>query len=629
MNHPFKRPTLTGIVCFCAWLLLMPAAIVAQSNIGGVVNDYYKITAINTAQSSLDVASTTGLSLYDYVMVVQMKGAVVNTANNSSFGTVTSYNDAGNYEINVICGIEPTRVYLLNKLSKTYDPVNGYVQLVRIPSYSNATVTSTLQAQAWDPVSGTGGVLAIITLNTLTLQSDITATDNGFKGGAFKLLNGACSNFFSYTDYFYNTNAVSNGGNYKGEGISDMGVTYSGGRGPIANGGGGGNDHNTGGAGGGNLAAGGDGGNNTSTVGCRGDFPGFGSLALSNAGNRIYLGGGGGTGHANNGGTTGGANGGGIIYIKATDLAGNGYTIAANGSKGSSSIGDGASGGGGGGSVILDVTNYSGVIHVEAKGGSGGDEDNLTIAGRCYGTGGGGGGGVIYYSGAIPGTATNSAAGGAAGVSSNGNPTSCNGTTGATAGANGTVNASYTVNVSNTPETFCNVLLSSKYISLTVSKDNNDHAVLSWKLQGIDAVNNFFVEKTTDGLAWKEIGQINFQTSLLHYIFTDPSANDKGTCYRIRAMLPSGVKYYSNVTCANYTNNKRWLLIGNPVHDYLYINGLPQQPIHIELYDAAGKMVQQYSNTVFTQPLRLNVNKLTAGIYYVRCNGVVKPFLKN
>ena len=241
MNHPFKRPTLTGIVCFCAWLLLMPAAIVAQSNIGGVVNDYYKITAINTAQSSLDVASTTGLSLYDYVMVVQMKGAVVNTANNSSFGNVTSYNDAGNYEINVICGIEPTRVYLLNKLSKTYDPVNGYVQLVRIPSYSNATVTSTLQAQAWDPVSGTGGVLAIITLNTLTLQSDITATDNGFKGGAFKLLNGACSNFFSYTDYFYNTNAVSNGGNYKGEGISDMGVTYSGGRGPIANGGGGGN----------------------------------------------------------------------------------------------------------------------------------------------------------------------------------------------------------------------------------------------------------------------------------------------------------------------------------------------------------------------------------------------------
>jgi Secretion system C-terminal sorting domain len=629
MRRPYYLPISIGYLCMYAWVLLVPALGRGQSNIGGVINSYFKVTAINTVQSSLDVSSTTGISLFDYVMIIQMKGAVVNTSNNSSFGTVTSYNDAGNYEINVICGIEPTRVFMLNKLSKTYDPVNGDVQIVRMPSYNNATVVSTLQAQPWDPVSGTGGVLAAMVLGTLTMQSNIDATDDGYNGGAFKLLNGACSNFFSYTDYFYNTNAITNGGNYKGEGIADMGVNYSGGRGPIANGGGGGNDHNTGGAGGGNLAAGGNGGNNASSVGCRGNFPGFGSLALNNAGNRIYMGGGGGTGHANNGGTTGGANGGGIVYIKATEVIGNSYTIAANGSKGSSSIGDGASGAGGGGTIILDVTTYTGSVNVEAKGGSGGDEDNLNIAGRCYGTGGGGGGGVIYYTGAIPGTATNSAAGGPAGISSSGNPSSCNGVTGATAGANGSVNASYTVSVSNTPETYCNILLSSKYIALTVSKNNNDNAVLKWKLQGIESVNDFTIEKSTDGLVWKAIGKINFQNGLLHYLFTDPSVNTAGTCYRISALLPAGTKYYSNVTCANYSGNKNWLLIGNPVHDFLYINGLPQQPVHIELYDASGKMMQQYNKAIFTQPLQLNVSTLSKGIYYVRCNGSVKPFVKN
>lgn len=629
MRRSYQLPFNIGLLCIYAWLLLIPVFGAGQSIIGGVINSYYKVSAINPAQSSLDVSSTTGLSLFDYVMIIQMKGAVVNTSNTSSFGTVTAYNDAGNYEINVICGIEPTRVYMLNKLSKTYDPVNGDVQIVRIPSYNDAIVTSILKAQSWDPVSGTGGVLAAMVLGTLTMQSDITATDDGYQGGAFKLLNGACSNFFFYTDYFYNTNAITNGGSYKGEGISDMGVNYSGGRGPIANGGGGGNDHNNGGAGGGNLAAGGNGGKNASSIGCRGIFPGFGSLALSNAGNKIYMGGGGGTGHANNGGTTGGANGGGIVYIKATDVIGNGNSISANGSKGSSSIGDGASGAGGGGTIILDVTTYTGAVNVEAKGGSGGDEDNLNIAGRCYGTGGGGGGGVIFYTGSIPGSSTNSAVGGPAGLSSNGNPSSCNGATGATAGADGSVNASYTVSVSNTPETFCNILLSSKYIALTVSKNNNDNAVLNWKLQGIESVNYFTIEKSTDGLVWKELGKINFQTNLIHYLYTDPMTNTSGKCYRIKAMLSYGVKYYSNVTCANFTGSKNWLLIGNPVRDFLYINGLPLQPVHIELYDASGKIIQQYNKTVFTLPLQLNVSKISKGIYYLRCNGSVKPFVKN
>ena len=630
MKGRIIRHNITALVARCLWLLLLiPACAIAQNNIGGIINSYYKITSINTAQSSLDMISTTGLSLYDNVMIIQMKGANVNTSNSSSFGNITSYNDAGNYEINTICGIEPTRVYLLNKISRTYDPVNGFVQLVRIPSYPNATVISTLQAQPWDKTTGTGGVLALMVNGTLTIQSNISVTDNGFKGGGFKQLTGICTNFFFYTNYFYNTAAVTNGGNYKGESIAELSNTYSGGMGASANAGGGGNDHNTGGGGGGNLAAGGAGGHNTSTVGCRGDYPGAGAYGLNNAGNKIYMGGGGGTGHDDGTDvTTGGGNGAGIIFIKTTELAGNGYTIEANGSKGTSTVGDGASGGGAGGTIIMDVFSYTGTVNVEVKGGNGGDEDNFNIAGRCYGTGGGGGAGAIYYTGVLPPVPNNNTTPGTAGIAFNGSPVSCNGVTGATAGANGTVTDNYIVSVSNTPETFCNTLLSSKYIALVVNKNISGNNLLKWKIQGVDNAGYFVIEKSGESLVWKEAGRVGYQQSFTSYQFKDEVINNGPVYYRIKAVFPSGVNYYSNVVYVKNSSNSKWLIVGNPVKDYLYINGLPEQTTGIFLYDAAGKLIKQFASAAFTQPAQLNVSQLSKGVYYVRCNGIVKGFLK-
>lgn len=629
MKQPILLSSITGLLCSFAGLLFTPAPAYAQTNIGGIINSYYKVTSINTVQSSIDVASTAGLSLFDNVMLLQMKGAAVNTANNSSFGTITTYNDAGNYEMNVICGLEPTRIYLLSKISKTYDPVNGFVQLVKVPAYANATVTSTLQTQPWDKTVGTGGVLALIVNGTLTLQSGISATDNGFVGGALKILTGTCTNFFFFTDYFYNTGAITNGGNYKGEGIAELSATYSGGRGASANAGGGGNDHNNGGGGGGNLTTGGAGGNNTGTVGCRGDYPAFGAYALSNAGNKIFMGGGGGAGHANGiAVTTGGGNGGGIVLIKALELVGNNNAISANGSKGTSTIGDGASGGGAGGTIIMDISTYTGPVTVTTTGGDGGDENNLNIAGRCYGTGGGGGAGVIYYTGVVPGFSTNVVTGGAAGIAFNSSPATCDGSTGASAGAIGTVNANYNISVSNIPETYCNLLLSSKYIALGSGKNGNGDNVLKWNLQGLANAIYFSVEKSIDGFSWKQTGKINYQAERTQYHFTDDNTNRVSTYYRISAIMPSGIKYYSNVILTKADGNSNWLIVGNPVKDFLYINGLPQQSVALGLYDATGKQLKQFASAAFTQPMQINVGNLSKGIYYIRCNGVVKGFLK-
>ena len=448
--------------------LLAPLSRLCGQSIGGVINTYYQVIEVLPAKSCVRVSNPSGLAQYDNTMLVQMKGAAVSTTNNASYGSVTALNNAGNYEMGVICGIIGDSVFFEQTLLNAYD-VSGKVQLVRVPMYASATVVSPLVAGPWNNTSGTGGVLALIAINTLTLNAAVSADTMGFKGGAVKILSGTCGSLFVFSNYAYNP-AVSTGGGYKGEGIADVTAANSGGRGPMANGGGGGGDHNNGAAGGGNLAAGGTGGDNNSTTGCNNKFPGLGGLALSNTGNKIYAGGGGGHGHSNNTVTPwGGGNGGGIVYIQADVLTGNNFTISAAGGDGSATIGDGGSGGGAGGTIMMEVGSYSGNVNIAVNGGKGGDVDNLASPNRSMGPGGGGSGGVIYFTGTLP-AVTTSANSGAAGVSYNTSPAGMGGNNGAAAGTNGTVAAGYTVSRSGMPAAYCTALL------LTLPNEINNYA---------------------------------------------------------------------------------------------------------------------------------------------------------
>ena len=258
------------------------------ANINGVNNSYFKIIEVIPAKNCVRVSDATGLSQNDKVMLVQMKGASINTTNTSSFGDITSINNAGNYEINQVCRINEDSVFFTYTILNDYTPT-GKVQLVKIPVYTDAIVTDTLKAAPWDNATGLGGVLAIQVTGELTLNAPVSAIGAGFKGGSFITSSGSCiSNFF--TSYSYNGNNSSpQNGAFKGEGVVDMMASQSGGRGPAANGGGGGNNHNNSGAGGSNLSQGGDGGGNSSTTGCVGDIHGVGGKPLNaSGGQKIY-----------------------------------------------------------------------------------------------------------------------------------------------------------------------------------------------------------------------------------------------------------------------------------------------------------------------------------------------------
>ncbi len=442
----------------------------------GIVNTYYPGLSATAAAGSTSVTlgPATGASVNitpgDLLLIIQMQGANINSSNNSRYGDgvnggdasgVTALNNTGLYEYIVANNTVPLTGGTLNftgtgtggGLINTYTDANfssfgqRRYQVVRVPQYLSATLSSSLTCAYWN--GSTGGILAIDVAGILTLGGTVSVNGRGFRGGGGRRLTGGSG---SNTDYV--TLATNNANGSKGEGIAgtpryvynqsagtlvDTGVegypngSYA--RGAPGNAGGGGTDGNTsannensGGGGGANCGNGGRGGNTWNSNLARG---GFGGTGIAVSATRIIMGGGGGAGTTNDGtsdpntNTTGinssGAAGGGIVMIRAGVVSGTG-TITANGANALNVANDGGGGGGAGGTILVVANSSLSGLTVIANGGNGGSAW-LTQApggtpGNRHGPGGGGSGGVILLSSA---PAASSTTGGASGLTTTAN----------------------------------------------------------------------------------------------------------------------------------------------------------------------------------------------------------------
>ncbi|MEI2750438.1 MAG: PKD domain-containing protein [Ferruginibacter sp.] len=371
-----------------------------------IINVYTPVLAYLPCDNSLTVENSAGYQVGDTVLIIQMKGAIIDSTNTTFFGDIIDYKNAGNYEYNYISQISGNNISLKNKLTRQYDIPTGKVQLVRAPYYSNSiSFGQKLTCLPWD--GSKGGILVFNVKDTLSLTNDIDVSGKGFRGAS--IINPrnnalACNE----SNYFYPNNPIFAGP--KGEGIADVSNAKSNGKGPLANGGGGGNGHNSGAGGGSNSSSAGKGGKEW--ISCTGnvDHGGSGGNALvySTAANKVFMGGGGGAGHCDNipGFNPNGGNGGGIVLIKSGYLKTNNNNIIANGDNAVECVRnaqqyrchEGMGGGGGGGTLLLDIANYLDNTNLFVKGGKGADM-NGEIQGEL-GPGGGGGGGVTWLSSA-------------------------------------------------------------------------------------------------------------------------------------------------------------------------------------------------------------------------------------
>ncbi|MEM6348939.1 MAG: T9SS type A sorting domain-containing protein [Bacteroidota bacterium] len=400
--------------------LLFLLSICLQAQITGTVNTYAAVSVVNAAGAKVTVTNTTGFAVGDLVLLMQMQGAQINENSNASFGTITSLNGAGLYELQRICDIDANEISFENNLINTYNSAGlatPAIQLIKVPEYVNVDVGA-LTVPAWDGTSG--GVLVIAASGTINLVDNISLDGQGYRGANSLAPTSNCNFGSDFPNYFYNTGNYR--GNNKGEGIAAWIVGKEAGRGPQANGGGGGNDHNTGGGGGANFGAGGIGGTtqNLGFFDCPGDYAGvggkaLGGLAYSAINPAVFMGGGGGAGHANNTPVVNGGNGGGLVLLIADVIEGNGFSISVNGETPANAGSDGGSGGGAGGSILLNTNAFGPTaLNLLADGGNGGGASYVGF--DCQGPGGAGGGGVIWTASAFPANINTSVNGGNRGI---------------------------------------------------------------------------------------------------------------------------------------------------------------------------------------------------------------------
>jgi gliding motility-associated-like protein len=361
------------------------------------------VTAI-LAANKMTVSNPAGFIPGDTVLVIQMQGVGIYTTPYGQYGT--KFGEPGLWEFLIISSVVGNDITFLNNLKWPYD-IKGNIQIVNVPAFPNATVggLSDLTCDPWDPVTKSGGVLAIIVGNTLKLQRNIDVSALGFKGGVGDLGDGICQitnasyQQDSYADLYTNAG-------WKGEGIAIH--TLGGalllpanakGQGFNFTGGGGGNGRYSGGGGGSHRGLGGTGGNenNACATPLSGGLGGIRAEYNPDLLNRIFMGGGGGASTRSATGIAGsGGNGGGIVIVIANTIVGDGGQILAKGGNGGNGGGTGASGAGGGGAggtIALSVSNYSGsAFDVNVAGGNGGGNPTP----RLYGEGGGGGAGLVW-----------------------------------------------------------------------------------------------------------------------------------------------------------------------------------------------------------------------------------------
>lgn len=295
----------------------------SPGTLSGTYNTYYQppvgtlgAGATSVPLGTLDTGgggANTAVAANDLLLIIQMQDGSFTSSNSSSYGGgsgsgYTSLGNAGLYEyvsVQSVAGGTATIVGagggggLINsyvRSAATGSHGQQTYQIIRVPQYVNATLSSTFHAAYWD--GKTGGVAVLDIASTLNLGgASVYATGDGFRGGG---LTAATTMPAGMLNSDWAVSSTMNGAGVPGDGAKGEGVLgtpnylfeytnfttpatptaptvisggadgYPGGdqaRGAPGNGGGGGtdydpkvNDENTGGGGGANGGAGGNGG---------------------------------------------------------------------------------------------------------------------------------------------------------------------------------------------------------------------------------------------------------------------------------------------------------------------------------------------------------------------------------
>ncbi|MGH9143690.1 MAG: DUF11 domain-containing protein, partial [Vicinamibacterales bacterium] len=221
----------------------------------GIKNDYWPgSSTVAAGAASLTVGARTAgglgsnITAGDLLIVMQMQDAAFDTTNDETYGegtgstkatgtgsgAATTLNNAGRWEYvvatNTVTGAGGTLNFsgggasgglLYNYTNQTFATTTTQgqrtYQVIRVPQYTTASLSSTLTALAWN--GATGGILAIDVSGTMTLNgATVSVNGLGFRGAGGRQLTGDATAGLANTDFRTLSTLATNGS--KGEGIA-------------------------------------------------------------------------------------------------------------------------------------------------------------------------------------------------------------------------------------------------------------------------------------------------------------------------------------------------------------------------------------------------------------------------
>ncbi len=166
--------------------------------------------------------------------------------------------------------------------------------------------------------------------------------------------------------------------------------------------------------------------------------------------------------------------------------------------------------------------------------------------------------------------------------------------------------------------------------SFTVKASNNK-VLLDWTT--FTELNNkgFAIERSKDGSIFEQIGFVNGKgnnNTLNQYQYIDNSPLQGINYYRLKQIDLDGATTYSDIKSVVFNNKLSVTLYPNPVKNILTIDDNGEQLTGtMMLYDAYGRVISQ-SKIEAVRVFKIDVSKLSAGIYHYRLNTINGTFTK-
>src|SRR4030042_2905607 len=154
-----------------------------------IINQYSSVISIlhsNSAdKDTSEVADPDFFHPGDYTLFIVMKGAEVYLPDNlpaipGFWGKIKNIHNTGIYSIQPVEEVIGQYVILSTPLSNLRPFINGEMaQLVTVPFVQTAIIDSVLSCKPWDPVAGTGGVLALMGSQKIIMNRRVGVNGKG------------------------------------------------------------------------------------------------------------------------------------------------------------------------------------------------------------------------------------------------------------------------------------------------------------------------------------------------------------------------------------------------------------------------------------------------------------------